>query len=286
MDEIQKMLRQLKRDHSDVNLSELKGMLSSMNDYLDKNVTKRGVRRLRNDLFSHPRIISHDHVYANVYFAREHLNDFFEILKSGHIKEESDIVALSKEFIYDLWDLNYHSGVNFLNLDGRITKPVTQWASMFYFKASWLGTNNYKTIPNLNVMNFDISIIPVFIRMALEMKIKEVIGYEKAYDSHNKESNITVHQILSVIKQNKRLNFFGEVIDVNDLLHVNRWANYFVHTGVSSYYWKYREAISILNPLFKEENGFNMQGRTFAVNFAGIKAELSKKYKKKVILVS
>ncbi|EFD2834211.1 hypothetical protein CKL38_003886, partial [Escherichia coli] len=146
MDEIQKMLRQLKRNHSDVNLSELKGMLSSMNDYLDKNVTKRGVRRLRNDLFSHPRIISHDHVYANVYFAREHLNDFFEILKSGHIKEESDIVALSKEFIYDLWDLNYHSGVNFLNLDGRITKPVTQWASMFYFKASWLGTNNYKTI--------------------------------------------------------------------------------------------------------------------------------------------
>ncbi|ECQ3888629.1 hypothetical protein F0A85_20880, partial [Salmonella enterica] len=122
MDEIQKMLRQLKRDHSDVNLSELKGMLSSMNDYLDKNATKRGVRRLRNDLFSHPRIISHDHVYANVYFAREHLNDFFEILKSGHIKEESDIVALSKEFIYDLWDLNYHSGVNFLNLDGRITK--------------------------------------------------------------------------------------------------------------------------------------------------------------------
>lgn len=64
MDEIQKMLRQLKRNHSDVNLSELKGMLSSMNDYLDKNVTKRGVRRLRNDLFSHPRIISHDHVYA------------------------------------------------------------------------------------------------------------------------------------------------------------------------------------------------------------------------------
>ncbi|ECJ2317679.1 hypothetical protein IHW83_000202 [Salmonella enterica] len=284
MDEIQMMLRTIKRDHSDVNLPELKGMLSSMNDYLDKNSTKRGLRRLTNDLFAHPRMISTDHTYANVYFARKHLHEFFEMMDHGHIKEESDIVALSKEFIYDLWDLNIRSGINFLNLDGEISKPFIQWASMFYYKASWLGTNNYKNIPNFNIMNFDVSIIPVFIRMALEIKIKEVIKYQKAYDAHNKESNVTVHQILSVIKENKRLNFFNQDIDVNDLLCINRWANYFVHNGISSYYWKYREAISILNPLFKEENGFNMQGRTFVVNFVGLKAELSKKYKKKVIL--
>lgn len=286
MDEIQRVLRDMKRDHSDVNLPELKSMLLSMDGYLDRNITKKRLRRLREDLFSHPRFNSPEHMYANVYFARKHLSDFFEVLNAGHIKEESDIVALSKEFIYDLWDFNRQSGFNFLNLDGEIRKPFLQWASMFYYKASWLGTNNYKTIPNLNVMNFDVSIIPVFIRMALEIKLKEVIKYKSAYDYHNKESNITVHQILTVIKKNKDLNFLGDEINVNDLLCVNRWANYFVHNGVSSYYWKYKEAISILKPLFTAESGFNMQGRTFTVDFEGVKMALSKEYKKKVFLTN
>lgn len=134
--------------------------------------------------------------------------------------------------------------------------------------------------------NLDISIIPIKLRLAIEVYFKNMIGFSSAKITYLKgrrkgeESNfpLKISQLLSFFADIRYKKYANLPIPISILKDINSWSNKLIHTGFISYPWQSIAAVELLEPLFKthlENDNWNLEGFNY-LNLDFTKNQLTK----------
>ena len=119
--------------------------------------------------------------------------------------------------------------------------------------------------------NLDISIIPIKLRLAIEVYFKNLIGFSSAKGTYlsgrrkGKEFNfpLQISDLLSFFSHEKYKKYADFPVSISILKDINFWSNKLIHTGLISYPWQSIAAVELLEPLFKtklDDGRWNLEG--------------------------
>ncbi|UYM16213.1 hypothetical protein [Endozoicomonas euniceicola] len=110
--------------------------------------------------------------------------------------------------------------------------------------------------------NFDFALLPMKLRLAIEVYFKNMIGFIKAEykikKGHKKnktgDEQIQISQILNFFSEDENKEFANLPVDILLIKYINFWSNSFVHSGIISLAWQGLTAVELLSPLFNSNN--------------------------------
>ncbi|KHS76247.1 hypothetical protein RC79_06565 [Pectobacterium brasiliense] len=118
--------------------------------------------------------------------------------------------------------------------------------------------------------DLEIACIPMKLRLAIELYIKNMIGFKGA-----KKKNRIGKVVNHTVKISELLNFFQDKyfikyvnlpVSIDTLKVINTWSNKFIHSGVIPLPWQSLTAIDMLYPLFniwRDDKEFSLNGFNF-----------------------
>jgi hypothetical protein len=189
------------------------------------------------------------------------------------ILKDEDLIFLTKEIIYDAYSIPIVE--NALELDGWISRNSSIWANDFFKNAkfSYFTRKFYPILSRDQHQSFTFLLMPVMIRQAIEIKIREMIGLEKITDEKQKFKFIPISKILKDLNTMKAIDF-----PIDTLISINKWTNSFVHTGEVPLIWQSLEAIDLIEPFFAIKKGDNINLRCVSLLKEGISYQQIKEY--------
>lgn len=134
------------------------------------------------------------------------------------------------------------------------------------------AVSSYKRgVPNFYQGDLNLSLVPLKLRLAIEIYFKNMIGFSGAKsevlrgEQKGRISNyqLKISEILSFFAHKKYRKYANIPAEMSIIQDINYWSNNLVHTGIISYPWQSLTAIDMLHPLFhtKRENGkLNLEG--------------------------
>lgn len=132
----------------------------------------------------------------------------------------------------------------------------------FNIARSQLLPNTYKSI-NLNnhKSEYQIYSIPFLIRLAIENKLKSIIGFTKSDTKHKNrtQKNTQEFPVSPLITELKKLDCLNIPCSLDDLQNIYKWSCNFCHTGKKEYIWLSLKAIELVSPLFEHEEQLKRQ---------------------------
>ncbi|MEE4374653.1 hypothetical protein V2J67_20040 [Pseudomonas alliivorans] len=104
--------------------------------------------------------------------------------------------------------------------------------------------------------------IPFLIRLAIENKLKRIIGFVKS-DIRPPKGQIKrgtqEFPVTGLIQELKKLKCLNLPCSLDDLQEIYKWSCQFCHTGKKEYLWLNLKAIEILSPLFSHDEHIKCQ---------------------------
>ncbi len=168
-----------------------------------------------------------------------------------------DKAVLMKQFISDLEQFatmkNIHLGGGFILSLGQSKIPEH---AFFHLAASSLLPNTYKTIEQNAGKVFDTYSIPFKIRVAIENKIKSIIGFKSLAIIKNNGDKINSNEFpfAGVINELISTNCLELPCSLKDVKNIYQWGCEFCHTGEKEPVWLSMKALEIIALLFIYEH--------------------------------
>lgn len=102
---------------------------------------------------------------------------------------------------------------------------------------------------------FDMYSIPFRIRIALELKLSSITGFEKYEISVPGKSTIMSEEFpfTRLVRELNRLNCLELPCSLDNIRNIYRWASGFCHTGEKEFVWLSMRALTLIAPLFLYE---------------------------------
>lgn len=177
-----------------------------------------------------------------------------------------DKAVLMEQFISDIKLFatmkNIHLGGRFILLLGQSKIPEH---AFFHLAASSLLPNTYKTIEQNAGKVFDTYSIPFKIRVAIENKIKSIIGFKSLAIIKNNGDKINSNEFpfAGVINELISTNCLKLPCSLKDVKNIYQWGCEFCHTGEKEPVWLSMKALEIIALLFiyeyQEKNTINVR---------------------------
>lgn len=104
--------------------------------------------------------------------------------------------------------------------------------------------------------------IPFLLRLAIENKIKSIIGFVSSDIVRSKGLAIFNTQdipVAGLIRELKALNCLSIPCSLDDLEQIYKWSCQFCHTGRKEYMWLSLKAIDVLAPLFSHDENLGCE---------------------------
>lgn len=170
--------------------------------------------------------------------------------------EPADNNNLIKFFIRDM---ELYATLNNLNLNNHSLfygQSRISGGALFHYARSNLLPNTYKSIDQVSIGDFDSYSIPFKIRLSLEDKIKNVIGFDRI-ESIDENGNKVISRempmayILKMIEETDSLNL---PCSIDNIKNIYQWSCSFCHSGVKEPIWLMTKAIDLISPLFNYES--------------------------------
>lgn len=179
------------------------------------------------------------------------LNDDSKFLSyyKGYVTEE-DLKLFSRELIYDLRYLDTLSNFQ-LDFEDRTDRSNYISSHQFFLHAKFAFFSK-KYIAETTNRNFLFSSMPTLIRQAIELKIKNMIGFERVTEKNGNFKIVSISRIIKFFDDRKE--FFEMPLPMKTLLAINEWTNTFIHTGIVPFCWQSLEAIDLIECLFSIED--------------------------------
>ena len=165
---------------------------------------------------------------------------------------------VTKEFILDISLFDQETGA--VDWDTIVDSPNRFSSMEFFLNAKFAYTDNYRPIP-LNGRRFLFATTPTLVRQAIELKIKSMLGIKSIINRNTtKAASVAISDLLRFLRENPKIAKLP--VDVQTLIAINKWANGFTHTGITSYAWQSLEAIDFIEPMFaiKNDEIVNLEG--------------------------
>ncbi|MDX7829998.1 hypothetical protein ABQG55_11085 [Aeromonas dhakensis] len=127
--------------------------------------------------------------------------------------------------------------------------------TFFHLAAGNLLTNTYKCI-SLNQQRkiYDTYSIPFKLRVAIESKIKSIIGLESCFIKLGNELKKTDPPISQLFKALHRIDYLELPCSLSDLANIYSWACSFCHTGEKEFIWMSMKALEITYKIFSDDS--------------------------------
>ena len=213
-------------------------------------------KKLKGNLFPSKKEFESDHNEAHLRLIIDQveklLSDNNKIL--GFDLRNEDKLVLKQHFVNDL---EQFSTANNITISDEWSLSFSQSkisAHAFYHLAtSKLLPETYKTIDLMGHKGtFDVYSIPFKIRVALENKIKSIIGFESCDVTRFKKTKYKTDDfpVSLVLQELKKLKCFDLPCSLDDLMNIYSWSCSFCHTGKKEYLWTSMKALEILSLLF------------------------------------
>ncbi|NKJ68209.1 hypothetical protein EX191_10450 [Vibrio chemaguriensis] len=125
--------------------------------------------------------------------------------------------------------------------------------AFFHLAASSILPKTYESIDLLqHKETFDMYSIPFKIRVAIENKIKSIIGFESCDITRNGKVKSGVQElpVTMVIQELINLNCLNLPCKLQCVLNIYKWSCSFCHTGEKEYLWMSMKAIETLSLIF------------------------------------
>jgi hypothetical protein len=91
----------------------------------------------------------------------------------------------------------------------------------------------------------------ILIRQAIETKILQTFGIQKFLKNDGSEAIVGINKLLTFCKEKSDINLLEFPVDIELIIKINKWCNFYVHTGNFSIpTWKVEWLPHILQPLF------------------------------------
>ncbi|MEQ9767655.1 MULTISPECIES: hypothetical protein [Pectobacterium] len=170
----------------------------------------------------------------------------------GLVCHENDYQTLIKLFLDDLVQFATFNGIDLgMNLMSFGQTRIAENA-FYHLAVSPLLPSTYETIDQVAGQVFDTYSIPFKLRVALELKLRTIIGFEK-YEVLQDEKAIRVSHELPVshlLKGLKEIDCLELPCSLDNIKNVYQWACNFCHTGEKEYLWLTMKALELVSPLF------------------------------------
>lgn len=217
-------------------------------------------KKISGNLFPSKKEFENDHNEAHIRLIIDQveklLSENVNILGFGLLDE--DKLGLRQHFVNDLEQFSTANNIKISDKWSLLFSQSKISAHAFYHLAtSRLLPETYKTIDLMgNKGTFDVYSIPFKIRVALENKIKSIIGFESSdVTRFNKTKHKTDDFPVSLVLQElKRLKCLDLPCSLDDLINIYSWSCSFCHTGKKEYLWTSMKALEILSLLFLHSN--------------------------------
>lgn len=160
-----------------------------------------------------------------------------------------------------LQDIEYFATENSIQLNDTFIASFGQTkisnSALFHIARSSLFKASYQSVDlHRNNDAFNLFSIPFTIRVAIENKLKSIIGF-RCCDVHNGSRVIEGSRefpVTLVIDELKRLKCLDLPCSLDDLNNVYSWSCNFCHTAEKEYIWLILKAIEVIAPLFEYQN--------------------------------
>lgn len=174
----------------------------------------------------------------------------------GVLSESSDLRKLVKLLTEDIRQFSTYSNLNFLRsfCYSQSTLPSN---TLFHLSRSYLLGETYKYIELLDQKStYEIYAIPFLIRLAIEKKLKAMIGFSssKIYFSNDSTKSSDQFPTGKIINFLKDSDLIVSTYPFNELKKIYEWSCRFVHTGHKEYIWMTLKAVDCLDQLFNRDN--------------------------------
>ncbi|RXN73440.1 hypothetical protein D0Z62_06390 [Providencia rettgeri] len=170
----------------------------------------------------------------------------------GLVYHEYDYYALIKLFLNDLVQFttlnDIDLGINLMSFgQTRIAEN-----SFYHLAASPLLLTTYKTIDQHAGQVFDTYSIPFKLRLALELKLRTITGFEKYEVIKGKKTIQISHELpfSRLLKELQVIDCLKLPCSLANIKNIYQWACNFCHTGEKEYLWFTMKALELVSPLF------------------------------------
>ncbi|EKO3962625.1 hypothetical protein F2K62_003897 [Vibrio fluvialis] len=165
-----------------------------------------------------------------------------------------------RENLIDLYleDIEYFATENSIRLSDTFIASFGQTkisnSALFHIARSSLFNASYQSVDlHQNADAFNLFSIPFTIRVAIENKLKSIIGF-RCCDVHKGSRVIEGSRefpVTLVIDELKRLKCLDLPCSLDDLNNIYAWSCNFCHTAEKEYIWLILKAIEVIAPLFE-----------------------------------
>lgn len=180
---------------------------------------------------------------------------------------DNDKIILSQELLFDISYLEQLTKYKYkINKEGEMNSRSDFLSSdQFFLHAKFSYFTRKDMIPATTQRNFAVSSMPILIRQAIEIKVKNMIGLEKVTKKNGDFTSISISRILDFFIENP--SYFDMPVSFETLKAINEWTNSFVHTGIIPFCWQSLEAIDLIEKLFstadKESGAWHLNGFSY-----------------------
>lgn len=127
--------------------------------------------------------------------------------------------------------------------------------ALFHLAVSTLLPSTYESIDQVGGRVFDTYSIPFKIRLALELKLRTIIGFEKYETMLDGERTFSTEDLPfpALLKALRSIDCLDLPCSIVNIKNVYQWACNFCHTGEKEFVWLTMKALEIISPLYTYE---------------------------------
>ncbi|MBX8489871.1 hypothetical protein K5D42_08390 [Pseudomonas cichorii] len=230
--------------------------MSVQKESADKSIRFPSSKRIRTNPAEHFSII--------VEQANKVISNKGDCMLSGLRHWDEDKVFLESFFAREIIQFITEEKINIPGITSATYAQTTIPAeASFNIARSRLLTQTYASIELANhTVAYQTFSIPFLIRLAIENKLKSVIGFVKSDIVRPKTPprlDTQEFPVSVLIQELKRLKCLNLPCNLDDLQEIYNWSCRFCHTGKKEYLWLNLKALEVLAPLFSYEEHFKCQ---------------------------
>lgn len=165
---------------------------------------------------------------------------------------EDDYPALMELFLSDLVQFTTQHNIDLgFNIMSFAQSRIAEHA-FYHLAVSPLLPQTYKSIEQFGGRVFDIYSVPFKLRVALELKLRSITGFEmyeviRSGEIIRESMELPFSRLLKCLQDTDCLDL---PCSLSNIKNVYQWACNFCHTGEKEYLWLTMKALQIVSPLF------------------------------------
>lgn len=215
-------------------------------------------------------------------------NSSFRKMYPDDILNSKVLVNITKELIFDI---RRFSEENNLAISQDKTIRDYKIPSIDFYKQAKFSFFCWNPQPLTN-RNFYLANAISNIRLAIDSKLFEMIGFQMAFDRKGRSVSLKVTELMSLFSKEENKKLFPNIpVDFKLLKKIYDWSSEYIHNVEPHFSWQVLHAIDILEPLFcmkERQNGsshiFGMSYLSREVDIKDLKELLERETKYQVYL--